>query len=194
LPYRTHDTAAAASPPTVSAALAIASRGFKRSTPPTSSPFRPSSSAHTQPLLLHALCRHQPPHPSPPSIAPLRPLLCPTVTSSSSTPRRCTSMTFPTLAPTAPLTPHHRSSPLDARHCGAPSPVRFPSLRAPNQTPREPNIVLGYIPRLPVPPVHRIPAGATAVRHEPNPPLFLAMGRKARRAEIVVGPQWFRPL
>jgi hypothetical protein len=34
------------SPPTVSAASAIASCGFKRSTPPTSSPFSHSSSAH----------------------------------------------------------------------------------------------------------------------------------------------------
>jgi hypothetical protein len=52
---RAHDTAATASPPTISA---TASRGFKRSTPSMSSPLRPFSFAHTQPLLLLASYRH----------------------------------------------------------------------------------------------------------------------------------------
>jgi hypothetical protein len=152
-PCRANSTAAAASPPPVSAA----SHDFKKSTPPMSLPFRPSSSARNQPLLLTPYQR-QP--------------LCPSVASSSSTPRRCTFTTSPTPAPTTPPAPHRCSSPLDTCHRGAPSPVRFPLLRTPNQTPHEPGIVLGYFLRLPVLPVHRIPAGAAAVRHEPSPPCF----------------------
>jgi hypothetical protein len=127
---------------------------------------------------------------------PLRSPLCPTITSSNSTPRRCTSTTLPTPAPMTPSAPHCRSYPLDACHNGAPPPplVRFPSLRTPNQTPREPGIVLGYIPHLPVLPAHRILTAAAAVCHEPSPPLFPAKGRNARRAKITAGPQRFGPL
>jgi hypothetical protein len=100
-PCRAHSTPTAALPPTVSAASATASRGFKKSTPLTSSPFRPSSSARNQTILL-VLYQRRPPHLGPSSIAPLRPPLCPTVASSSSTPRRCTSTTSPTPAPMTP--------------------------------------------------------------------------------------------
>jgi hypothetical protein len=47
-----------------------------------------------------------------------------------------------------------------------PSPVRFSSLRHLNQISREPEVVLDQIPRLPMPPIHRILAGATIVRHD----------------------------
>jgi hypothetical protein len=153
-----------------------------------SSPFWPSSSVHTQPLLLLASCRRRPPHPGPPSTAP---------------------SSHPSAQPSPPRAPPHAGAPLrpfqlrpriaaPPRSTRAtmepPSPVRFPSLWTPNQTPREPGTVLGYIPRLPVPPVHRIPIGAAAVRHELSPPLFPATGRKARWAKITTGPQRFGPL
>jgi hypothetical protein len=91
---------------------ATASCGYKGSAPPTGSPFstfvfcsRPASAPPRAMLML--------------TVAPLstehrllRPPLCLTVASSSSTPRRCTSACLPGPAP------HRRSSPLGARRRG----------------------------------------------------------------------------
>jgi hypothetical protein len=60
-----------------------------------------------------------------------------------------------------------------------PSPVRFSSLRPLNRIPCEPDVVLDRIPRLPVPSVHRIPAGTAAVRHDPSTLPCVISGRKA---------------
>jgi hypothetical protein len=106
---RTHDTAATVRPPTVIAASATASCGYKGSAPPTSSLFLSSSFAHAPPLLLLTSCQRRPPHPGPPSAA-----------SSSSTPRWCTSTTLPALAPATPPAPHRRSSPLNAHRTDSP--------------------------------------------------------------------------
>jgi hypothetical protein len=54
---------------------------------------------------------------------PLRPPLCPTVASSSSTPRQCNSTTLPALALTTPPAPNNHSSSIDMRHHGQPTPA-----------------------------------------------------------------------
>jgi hypothetical protein len=116
---RAHDTTVATLPPTFSAASATASCGYKGSAPPTSSPFSSSSFGHALPLLLLAPCRSRPSRPGPSSAASSgHPL--PTV-APRSTPRRCTSTTLPAPASKTPLTPHHRSSLLDACHHGQPT-------------------------------------------------------------------------
>jgi hypothetical protein len=66
---RAHDTTAVASPPTICAASATASCGYKGSAPLTSSPFLSSSFTHAPPLILLAPCQCRPPHLSPPSAA-----------------------------------------------------------------------------------------------------------------------------
>jgi hypothetical protein len=86
-----HDNAAAASGPTVSAASTTASCGYKGSALPSSSLFSSSSFAHAPPQLFLVPCRRRPPHLGPLSTA-----------SSSSTLRRCTSMTLPAPASTTP--------------------------------------------------------------------------------------------
>jgi hypothetical protein len=58
------------------------------------------------------------------------------------------------LPPVVPSRPTHTTM----EH---PSPMRFSLLRHLNQIPREPDVILDQIPRLPVPPVHRIPTGST---------------------------------
>jgi hypothetical protein len=57
-------------PPTISAASATASCGYKRSTSLMSSPFSPSSSAHAPPLLLLTPCQCRPLHLCPSSATP----------------------------------------------------------------------------------------------------------------------------
>jgi hypothetical protein len=59
----------------------------------------------------------------------LRPPPCPTVASSSSTPRRCTSVTLPALAPTTPPAPQGSFSPLVARRRGQPAPASLRPIR-----------------------------------------------------------------
>jgi hypothetical protein len=148
-----------------------------------SSPFRPSSSAHTQSLLLLASCQRRPPHPGPLSTTPSdHPSAQP---SPPRAPPRVGAPLRPfQLRPRWPLRDRTTAPPRST--CATmepPSLVRFPSLRTPNQTPREPGIVLGYIP-----------AGVAAVHHEPSPPMFPTTGQKARRAKITVGQQRFRPM
>jgi hypothetical protein len=63
--------------------------------------------------------RRTPVHQVPPPLA----TLYPTVASSSSTPRQCTSMTLPAPTPTTPPAPHRHSSLLNACHYGQPAPT-----------------------------------------------------------------------
>jgi hypothetical protein len=106
--------------PPVPLPLGTASCGYKGSALPTSSAFltfffrsSPASTSHCVVPTLTAAAL---------SIEHylLRPSLCPTVASLSSTARWCTSVTLlaPALAPTTPLAPHRHSSSLDACRCG----------------------------------------------------------------------------
>jgi hypothetical protein len=82
------------------------------------------------------------------------------------------------LPPVVPSCPTHAT----VEHSSS---VRFSSLRPLYRNPREPDVVLDRIPRLPVLPVHRILAGTTAMRHEPSTSLDSSQAERLR---------WARPL
>jgi hypothetical protein len=114
-PARAHDTAVAASPPTViatpsiSAASATTSCGYTESAPPTSSLFSSFSFAHAPPVLLLVTYRRRPPHPGPLStFSSSHPVPVHLYNRSSSSPNNPSS-------PSPPLLPARRAPPRTAR-------------------------------------------------------------------------------